>query len=378
MRPRGHIEQRGPKVFRIHVPNGYDANGKRLTETRTFHGTAREAEQEKTRILRDLDSGRLGEGRQTLTRFLNDEWLPTVATVSKRGRPLAPTTLDRYRGAVGHITRHIGDVRVMDIRVPTIVKLRDGLVSEGTRAAGTNADVIRVLSQALNYAEALGYVGRNPAEARLVNRPVGKKPVFVAIDPERGLALLDAVNGAEPWDVAVHLALGLGLRREEVLGLTWDDVDGDWVHIRHTVTFAAGKPHHGPPKSDAGERDIPIPTFVQRALKRHKAAQAERLLAVGITPTYIADNGAGDFRSPPTFSKQWARFAEANGFEGVTFHTLRHGTATLLHALGVPETTIIRILGQADTTILRRYVETLDSEKLAAADLMDGLLGSDR
>src|SRR6266540_1851270 len=54
--------------------------------------------------LRDLDAGTLADGRQPLEAYLSSEWLPKVARVSKRGRPLAPTTAQRYRDACRHVS----------------------------------------------------------------------------------------------------------------------------------------------------------------------------------------------------------------------------------------------------------------------------------
>jgi integrase len=94
--------------------------------------------------------------------------------------------------------------------------------------------VLRVLLQALSKAESKGYVGKNPADARLVNRPVGAKSTFEKIDPALGNRILASVDGVDPSYVAAHLALGLGLRRQEVLGLTWSDVDADTIRVRAT------------------------------------------------------------------------------------------------------------------------------------------------
>jgi integrase len=84
---------------------------------------------------------------------------------------------------------------------------------------------------------------------------------------------LTDVNGEDPWDVAVHLSLGLGLRREEVLGLRWGDIDDCTVRVRRMLTYAGREYHLGPPKSEAGERDLPLPAFVAGAVKRHRAGR---------------------------------------------------------------------------------------------------------
>ena len=175
------------------------------------------------------------------------------------------------------------------------------------------------------------------------------------IGAPKAMGILEAVQGEVPWDVAVHLALGLGLRREEVLALGWDDVDGA-VHVRRTLTYAAGEIHFDPPKSSTGERDLALPVFVKRALRRHRAAQATRLLAIGLHPELVVDNGIGGPWLLASFSTGWRRFAATHGFAGITFHGLRHGAATLPLAGGVSDAVAIKLMGHADTKILRRYV----------------------
>lgn len=371
---RGHLTERRPGVWRITVSDGFDDAGKRRRITRTVTGSRRDAERELTKSLRDRDEGRLADGRQPLATYLAEEWLPEVTAVSKRGRPLAPTTRQRYADAVGHVSRVIGRVRLMDLRTSHVVKLRDRLTAEGKLAPQTIADVLRVLSQALSRAEAKGYVGKNVASAQLVNRPVGERPSFDVIDAAKAARILEAVHGEVPWDVAINLALGLGLRREEVLALRWGDVD-DVVHVRRTLTYAGGEIHFGPPKSAAGKRDLPIPDFVGRALRRHRAAQAERLLMIGLQPELVVDNGIGEPWLPASFSTSWRRFAAVQGFGGITFHGLRHGAATLLLAGGVSDAVAIKLMGHADTKILRRYREVVDELQRDAAMRMDHLLG---
>jgi integrase len=371
----GHITERRPGVWRITVSDRFDDAGQRRRITRTVTGTKRDAQRELTKMLRDRDQGTLSDGRQSLERYL-EEWLAGVAAVSKRGRPLAPTTRQRYREACRHVSGVIGTVRLSDLRPSHVEKVRDRLLAEGRLAPQTVSDVLRVLSQALSRAEARGLVGRNPADPSLVHRPTGERATFQVIDAALGSQILATVAGTDPWDAAVHLALGLGLRREEVLGLRWEDVD-DAVHVRRTLTAADGAFHFGPPKSAAGRRDLPLPDFVSRALQRHRVAQAERLLALGIRPQLVVSNAIGEPFQPASFSGAWRDFAEARGFGGITFHGLRHGAATLLLAAGVSDTVAMRTMGHADTRILARYQDVVSELQRDAAARMDKLIGKD-
>jgi len=88
----------------------------------------------------------------------------------------------------------------------------------------------------------------------------------------------------------------------------------------------------------------------------------------------VVDGGDGGPYLPPSFSTGWARFAARHGFAGVTFHTLRHGAATLMLAAGVPDPVVIRIMGHADARILKRYQDVVPQLLRDAAAKMDGLL----
>lgn len=371
---RGHLTERRPGVWRLVVSDRFDAAGKRRQMTRTVTGNKRDAKRALTNMLKELDDGKLAEGRQTLGRYLSAEWLPAVSAVSKRGRPLAPTTRQRYSDAVRHVSEHVGKIRLPDLRPAHVERLRDALLTEGL-GRQTVSDVLRVLAQALSRAEARGLVGRNPAAPDLVHRPIGERATFTIIDAALGTRILAAASGTDPWDVAVHLALGLGLRREEVLGLAWENVADGVVRVKRTLTAAQGELHFGPPKSNVGQRDLPMPGFVARALQRHHAAQAERMLALGARADLVVDNGLGQPWQPASFSGAWTDFAERHGFVGVTFHGLRHGAATLLLAAGVPDTVAMRTMGHADTRILARYQDVVSELQRDAATRMDVLLG---
>jgi integrase len=362
------------------MSNGVAPDGKRRRINRRIKGTKADAERALTALLRELDSGMLAEGRQSLVAYMRDEWLPAVTAVSKRGRALSPTTRAKYQGTIDKVAPIIGNVALQDLRPHHIERFRDVLLAEGL-AGVTVSDAMRVLCQALAKAEARGYVAKNPAAPHLVNRPAIQQPKFTVITAAVAARILDAVRSTE-WDAAVHLSLGMGLRRGEVCALRWDDIDGTTLHVRRAIQHADGECHIGPPKSEAGERSLAMPDFVMAAVRRHKAAQAQRLLACGITPTFVVDNGAGDHPCPPVFSKRWARFATDHGFgtapNKVTYHTLRHGCATQLLAAKVPDAVAIRILGHSDTKILGRYQDVVDDLLVEAAAAMDGVLGGGR
>ena len=145
-------------------------------------------------MLGEKDEGRLADGRQTLERFLVEEWLPGVSKVSKRGRPLAPTTHQRYADSVRHVSGIVGKVKLADLRPIHVERVRDKLLADGF-APQTVSDILRVLAQALHRAEARELIGRNPADPALVQRPAGIPTSFAVIDADLGSRILAAVAG---------------------------------------------------------------------------------------------------------------------------------------------------------------------------------------
>jgi integrase len=391
----GTVRQQGRRSWQIRVPLGRDSvTGAWLRHTETVTGTKSEAERRRRELILKRDSGLLASpGRKTLEEYLRREWLPAVCQVSKRGRPLSPTTGKRYGDVIEHVCRLIGDVKLVELRTAHVEALRDRLLAETVeRKSGevvsrfspqTVGDILRVLSQALRKAEARGLVSRNWADPALVDRPAGYPRELPVMEEDVARRILETVSGEDPWDAAVHLALGLTMRREEVLGLRWTDVDlqEGTLSVRHTITYTPRQMHEGGPKTEAGKRTVPLPTFVAEALRRHRKVQSRRHLRLG--PAWqeewdvVVDRGDGTPWLPPSFSRAWTAFARRAGLPEVGFHELRHGAATLMLAAGVPDAVAIKMMGHRDTRILRRYQKVVDRLKREAAGRLDELLGPD-
>lgn len=382
---RGGIRKRGQHSWQFSVSSIDPDTGQRLQRWVTVRGSRHDAERERRDALDQAEDGVLPAPLElTLRSYLHDEWLPAVTSLSKRGRRLAPTTAGRYAGAVDHISRHIGSVPLVKLRKAHIERARDKLLAEGL-APQTVGDNLRVLSQALSKAVGDRLISINPVS--LVDRPKGERRAVPVMEPALALRVLDASLGTA-MEAPAALALGTGLRREEVLGLRWSDVviDGDdrLLRVRQTITYARridGDPlHEGEPKTPKSRRSIPLPEFVAVALRHQLAEQSRRRKVLGpawIDRDLVFDRGDGGPWLPASFSKAWARFSMKKGFPNLTFHGLRHGYATLQLAAGVQTEVVAKLMGHSSPHITQTlYQDVIKTLEIDAARKLDFLLAT--
>ncbi len=150
---------------------------------------------------------------------------------------------------------------------------------------------------------------------------------------------------AEPEEIALFtlyaMALALGLRRGEALGLRWQDADLNegLIFVRQTVQRLNGQLVFGPVESDGSERVVGLPAPCLDALKRHRMAQqAERKSAVGKWREHglIFTTTIGTPIEPRNLNRHFVRLLGLAGPDRIQLHDLRHSCATLLDEQGVP------------------------------------------
>jgi integrase len=206
-----------------------------------------------------------------------------------------------------------------------------------------------VLSSALTRAMREELLMRNVA--RLVELPGWDRLPIVPWTANEARGFLAAARD-DPLYPAFVLLLLYGLRRGEVLGLRWTDVDldGGEIRVRQQIGRANGELRVGPVKTNAGKRDLPmLPLAVDVLGIRHQAQAADRA-ELGRA---WQDNGlvfttrTGRPVEPRNFVRSFHRICAASGIRGIKLHHLRHTTATLLKNLGVPARDAQLILGHS-------------------------------
>jgi integrase len=262
--------------------------------------------------------------------------------------------------------------KLMPAHVQTLLnKLADaGLAHRSIR------NVRAALRRALNQAMRFGYVVRNVAA--LVDVPGEVTFTPEPLDEEQAKRLLDAISGHR-WELLYRIALGLGLRKGEILGLRWEDVDLDAATLRITGSLQRqrGRLVRTTTKTEASIRTIALPPSLLTMLTEHKQHQAEmRAVARRWTDTgLVFTSSVGTPIEPSDLSRHFKLVLKEAGLpERTRFHDLRHSCATLLIVMGVHPRVVMEILGHSQiSTTMNIYAHVLPRVQREAITGLDAL-----
>jgi integrase len=329
---------------------------------------------------RQLEEGVLPPGRiPTVGQFL-EAWLASARDNVRR------KTYVSYEGTVRlHIVPWIGRVRIDKLTPVDVQSLLSGPAAGG-RSPRTVQYRLQVLRIALNRAVKWGLVSRNVAA--LVDGPrVESRPsVFLSRDDA---ARFLAAASDHPMNALYTVALSIGLRQGEALGLTWADIDLDEgaVDVRHQLQRISGEGFRLVElKTTKSRRRIKLPEVCIRAFRRHVTTQREMRLFAGpmwLDSGLVFTNSRGGPLHASTVTKQLQRLLLEAGLPRMRFHDLRHSAGSLLQAQHVPMRVISEVLGHsrmAVTADIYTHVlpELVDAAAVAMDEALGGQLGGQR
>lgn len=372
--PGVYREEDGTFRLVIELPRGPD--GKRKRHWVTFEGTRAQAVKERARLVAEAASGGVSPTKLTVGAYLT-QWLEHVRSSGRLRR----RSLEFYEEAVRlHIVPALGALRLDQLRPIHVQnylkeKLAHGSVRGGGGLSPTTVRHHRaVLRTAFRQAVRWGLIPRDPTDG--VEPPKASEYEPNVLSLPAVTRLLDAAAGTW-WELPVLLTLATGLRRGELLGLTWDDVDD----AAGTLTVRYQRTDHGlePPKARASRRTVSLPPVVLEALRRERQRQERRKAQLGDVwqgAGFVICREDGSSPLPNTFTVAWKAFATEAGFPALRFHDLRHTAATLALVSGNGDVrTVAGRLGHADPTMtLRTYAHFVQSADRALAHRLDGFL----
>jgi len=375
---RGHIRRRGTKWVAV-VSLGHDESGRRKQQWYSGFKTKKAATEKLTEVLGSLQGGNYVEpSKRSLGGFLIKEWLPSIAA------SVRPSTWTAYRMLCEtHIIPALGTVPLQRLSAAMLNKLYADLLAHGRRdgKGGLSARTVQYVHvtchKALADAVKWQLLTRNVADQATPPRPQAKEPTtWTAGDLRASLA---HVEGDRLYP-AFLLAATTGLRRGEVLGLRWRDVDmaGGRLAVVQTLLQVRNEVALGTPKTAKGRRSVALDTRTVEALRAHRLAQVEERLAFG--PGYqdgdlVFAREDGAPLQPDSFSHTFARHAKAAALPAIRFHDLRHTHATLALQAGVHPKVVSERLGHATVSItLDTYSHAIPAMQEEAAERVAALV----
>ncbi len=388
------------KGFEIRVHCGFDTNGRKISKSKTWvpdrnytpKQLEKELERQKIIFEDEVKYGKCSNGNIKFQTF-SDMWLEQYAE-----KQLAPSTIDRYKELLKRINKAIGHIKLDDITPLHLntfyrnleepgIKLngkRDKqgkLIGNGKLAPKTIVEHHRLISKILSTAIKWQLLENNVALRADPPKVPSREMYF--LDEEQAKSLLKKLYD-EPiqYKTMITLLIFTGLRRGELCGLEWGDIDleNKTIKIVRSAQYIGGKYITKEPKTNAGKRQLSLSNSTVVLLQEYRKWQTNHIVQMGDLwekTDRLFTQHDGKPIHPDTITGWFASFIKKNNFPKVTLHSLRHTNATLMIADGTDIRTVSNRLGHAQTsTTLNIYAHALKSRDLIAAQRLDELLNN--
>ncbi|TSB17752.1 tyrosine-type recombinase/integrase [Streptomyces benahoarensis] len=365
----GSIWQRkdGRYEGRVYVPQP-DGTSKRKT---VYGATWEECDEKRQELVR-----RARQGIPTPTRSAKlSEWLPYW--LEEHIRPeRKKTTYAKYETHVRlYLTPQIGAKRLESLGVADVRRMLTTVQRQVS--AATAKESHRVLRSALATACREELISRNVAH--LVPAPRVQPRELKPWTLDETAVFMEAAR-TDPLYAAFVLAVTLGLRRGEILGLRWQDIDLD----RRTLTVRTQlqrvqKELYADTTKNRRSRTIPLPLMCVAPLRWQRLRQAKQRRTAGAdwanTADYVFTTRTGRPIEPRNLSRSFERIGQAADLPRIRLHDARHGCASLLFAAGVQPRVVMEILGHSQIAVtMNVYTHVSEDSRREAVGHMDRLL----
>lgn len=371
MSQRGSVRKRGgtwAAYWRLDTPQG------RKLRYKGGFATKRDAQAFLNETLGSMHQGTFAEpSKVTVADFLIDRWLPG------RAASVRASTFDNYRRIIDkHLVPRIGHVKLQQLSADHLDRLYAELLAGGL-APKTVRNIHALIHKALKDALRKSLVTRNIADA--ADPPSGARGEreMWTWTPEQLRTFFEGMANHR-LAAAYLLKATTGMRRGEILGLRWSDVDfkAHRLNVRHTILSIAYEITEGAPKTAKGRRSITLDPETLRVLGAHRAAQrTEKARAGGRYEDHDLVFPRNDGRPvhPDYFSQTFDRTVRRLGLPKIRLHDLRHTHATLGFAAGVPVKVMSERLGHATVAFTQDvYMHAVPALEEAAADQIADLV----
>ena len=326
-----------------------------------------DAKDELRRWQNEIESGFLvNRSNLTFAKYI-EEWSANYCSTN-----LAKSTQVSYKNALDkHIIPLLGKIPLqklspMHLQSYYTIRLQGGRLDgrEGGLSPTTVLYHHRIIHEALRHAVMWGLVHRNVAEAVKPPRKADYEPVSLTPDD---VARIWAVAD-EPFKTIILIAFLTGMREGEIIGLHWEDFDGECLQVERAMEKLPKAAYNEKPPKRGSKRRITLPERLQEVLSSQKQPGATGLMFRGSRLGKPLNRG--------TLYHRFIRYAQAAGIQGARFHDLRHAHATMLMASDTNPRLVQQRLGHQSVQItLDTYSHVSPGMQDLVAKTIDRLIG---
>ena len=362
--------------------------GKRVAKA-VYAPTQTEAKRKLKELISSIENAENGEYVKPSNITLS-EWLDTWMKEYKKNS-VRPATYSAYHDSIEvHIKPALGSIELQKIRPDHIQSLFNamsrGSAKKKPLAPWTVIKTKNVLSGALEQAIRNQIIPYNPAKAAVPPK-LEVKDIRVLTESEQK-TFMEAVNGHR-LEALYKLALATGMRRGEILAVTWDCVD--WKNKNISVKGSVSRikdpdtgtteMRYAEPKTKSGRRQVPILANMIPVLQEHKKRQEAEKSDAGSAwnpKDLVFCSNVGTYIEPRRVCTTMDKITDAAELPRFTFHSLRHTFATRMLEANVPAKVVQDILGHADVTLtLNTYSHVIGSTAHEQIAKIDNLFKAD-
>ena len=358
--------------YQVTVDAGSDPITGRRQQVRRRYTTKKQARDALAEITQQAATDTFVPKKAVTVDELCADWLASLHNARQ-------TTINGYAYVLAPLTEQHGQLAAQKLTRPELDRMLIALRDGGTKTAKGHtrrAWSARSLNAAIDAWRLVLAYGCNrkelsynvAASMKKVPRTRREMQTYTPDEIRQVLRAADNDRTGHLW----YLALS-GLRRGEVAGLKWSDIDIDAGTItiaRNRVQVGASTVAENEPKTLSSCRTLPLDEGLIGVLRRASARYAQEKLALGaahVDSGYVAVNEAGEPYTPGALTNMWHRLTTAAGVRPIRLHDARHSCGTALHLRGVPLAVIAKWLGHADASITAKIYAHSQDDALRAA-----------
>lgn len=352
-----YLDENRNKYY-VSLDYGKDENGKRIQKFKTFTKLS-EARKELRRHESDRDANQIVIPKEQTFVDWMDYWLKTVVEPTR-----AKTTVYAYRKMLeNHIKPYFKGDALQKIKPIRFQEYYTYLIAEKGLSVNTARKHHDFINSAMKYAYKQDMIKSNPLDK--IEPPKLTRSKINFYKTEDLQKLLELAENTR-LELTIKLAGCLGLRREELLGITWDKIDFEskTITISDARTAAGKEIVFKDTKNDSSYRILCFTSDIEESIKKEQAKQSENKFffkSEYIDSNYVIVDGKGKPYRPNYLSEIFTRFIKENRLPPVTLHGLRHTFASVANAMGVPQFEISKALGHSTPAITGKiYTHVFD------------------